>query len=112
MKQLGNTLESIAMNKLGIVKQGVPLVTTEEQPRPASDVFTQDGAKQRTAAIQYRRIRRKPNGRRHRRRNLVSATAVIRTRLHLTGRATKSRTPHWRSKPSAFARTALKKIGH
>jgi dihydrofolate synthase/folylpolyglutamate synthase len=32
MKQLGNTLESIAMNKLGIVKQGVPLVTTEENP--------------------------------------------------------------------------------
>lgn len=32
MKQLGNTLESIAMNKLGIVKEGVPLVTTEENP--------------------------------------------------------------------------------
>lgn len=32
MKQLGNTLESIAMNKLGIVKQGIPLVTTEENP--------------------------------------------------------------------------------
>lgn len=30
MKQLGNTLESIAMNKLGIVKEGRPLVTTEE----------------------------------------------------------------------------------
>jgi dihydrofolate synthase/folylpolyglutamate synthase len=30
MKQLGNTLESIAMNKLGIVKEGIPLVTTEE----------------------------------------------------------------------------------
>ena len=27
MKQLGNTLESIALNKLGIVKEGVPLVT-------------------------------------------------------------------------------------
>ncbi len=32
MKQLGNTLESIAMNKLGIVKPGHPLVTTEENP--------------------------------------------------------------------------------
>lgn len=32
MKQLGNTLESIAMNKLGIVKQGIPLVTTEKNP--------------------------------------------------------------------------------
>lgn len=32
MKQLGNTLESIAMNKLGIVKEGVPLVTTEKNP--------------------------------------------------------------------------------
>ncbi|MGD9909300.1 MAG: folylpolyglutamate synthase/dihydrofolate synthase family protein [Candidatus Izemoplasmatales bacterium] len=31
MKQLGNTLESIAMNKLGIVKQGIPLITTVEQ---------------------------------------------------------------------------------
>lgn len=30
MKQLGNTLESIALNKLGIVKEGVPLVTTIE----------------------------------------------------------------------------------
>lgn len=27
MKQLGNTLESIALNKLGIVKRGVPLIT-------------------------------------------------------------------------------------
>jgi dihydrofolate synthase/folylpolyglutamate synthase len=27
MKQLGNTLESIALNKLGIVKEGVPLIT-------------------------------------------------------------------------------------
>ena len=32
MKQLGNTLESIAMNKLGIVKDGVPLVTSEANP--------------------------------------------------------------------------------
>ncbi len=32
MKQLGNTLESIAMNKLGIVKPGIPLVTTEKNP--------------------------------------------------------------------------------
>ncbi len=32
MKQLGNTLESIALNKLGIVKPGRPLVTTEEHP--------------------------------------------------------------------------------
>ncbi|MDD3864861.1 MAG: folylpolyglutamate synthase/dihydrofolate synthase family protein [Candidatus Izemoplasmatales bacterium] len=30
MKQLGNTLESIAANKLGIVKRGVPLVTAED----------------------------------------------------------------------------------
>lgn len=30
MKQLGNTLESIAINKLGIVKEGVPLVTSIE----------------------------------------------------------------------------------
>ncbi len=30
MKQLGNTLESIALNKLGIVKEGVPLVTSIE----------------------------------------------------------------------------------
>ncbi len=30
MKQLGNTLESIALNKLGIVKEGVPLVTAIE----------------------------------------------------------------------------------
>jgi len=30
MKQLGNTLESIALNKLGIVKQDVPLVTSVE----------------------------------------------------------------------------------
>jgi len=27
MKQLGNTLESIALNKLGIVKEGIPLIT-------------------------------------------------------------------------------------
>lgn len=32
MKQLGNTLESIARNKLGIVKTGVPLVTSEDNP--------------------------------------------------------------------------------
>jgi dihydrofolate synthase/folylpolyglutamate synthase len=32
MKQLGNTLESIAYNKLGIVKPKVPLVTAEEKP--------------------------------------------------------------------------------
>jgi len=32
MKQLGNTLESIASNKLGIVKRGVPLITAEENP--------------------------------------------------------------------------------
>jgi dihydrofolate synthase/folylpolyglutamate synthase len=32
MKQLGNTLESIALNKLGIVKPGIPLLTTEENP--------------------------------------------------------------------------------
>lgn len=32
MKQLGNTLESIALNKLGIVKQNRPLVTTEDNP--------------------------------------------------------------------------------
>lgn len=31
MKQLGNTLESIAMNKLGIVKEGVPLITAIEE---------------------------------------------------------------------------------
>lgn len=31
MKQLGNTLDSIAYNKLGIVKHGVPLVTSVEQ---------------------------------------------------------------------------------
>jgi len=30
MKQLGDTLESIALNKLGIVKEGVPLVTAIE----------------------------------------------------------------------------------
>ncbi len=30
MKQLGNTLESIALNKLGIVKEGIPLVTAIE----------------------------------------------------------------------------------
>ena len=30
MKQLGNTLESIALNKLGIVKENVPLVTSIE----------------------------------------------------------------------------------
>ncbi|QWC00667.1 bifunctional folylpolyglutamate synthase/dihydrofolate synthase [Mycoplasmatota bacterium] len=30
MKQLGNTLESIALNKLGIVKKNVPLVTSIE----------------------------------------------------------------------------------
>jgi dihydrofolate synthase/folylpolyglutamate synthase len=30
MKQLGNTLESIAINKLGIVKEGIPLVTAIE----------------------------------------------------------------------------------
>ncbi|HKL47265.1 MAG TPA: folylpolyglutamate synthase/dihydrofolate synthase family protein [Candidatus Izemoplasmatales bacterium] len=30
MKQLGNTLESIALNKLGIVKEGKPLVTAIE----------------------------------------------------------------------------------
>ncbi|MCF7923851.1 MAG: bifunctional folylpolyglutamate synthase/dihydrofolate synthase [Candidatus Izimaplasma sp.] len=30
MKQLGNSLESIALNKLGIVKEGVPLVTAIE----------------------------------------------------------------------------------
>ena len=30
MKQLGNTLESIALNKLGIVKEGVPLITSIE----------------------------------------------------------------------------------
>jgi len=30
MKQLGNTLESIALNKLGIVKDGIPLVTSIE----------------------------------------------------------------------------------
>ena len=36
MKQLGNTLESIAWNKLGIVKHSIPLVTTEcnEQLQP------------------------------------------------------------------------------
>ncbi len=32
MKQLGNTLESIALNKLGIVKPNVPLITTETNP--------------------------------------------------------------------------------
>jgi dihydrofolate synthase/folylpolyglutamate synthase len=32
MKQLGNTLESIARNKLGIVKTGVPLLTSEDNP--------------------------------------------------------------------------------
>lgn len=32
MKQLGNTLESIALNKLGIVKSNRPLVTTEDNP--------------------------------------------------------------------------------
>ncbi len=32
MGVLGNTLESIALNKLGIVKQGVPLVTAIDQP--------------------------------------------------------------------------------
>jgi len=32
MKQLGNTLESIAFNKLGIVKPGIPLVTSEADP--------------------------------------------------------------------------------
>ena len=32
MKQLGNTLESIALNKLGIVKRNRPLVTTEDNP--------------------------------------------------------------------------------
>lgn len=32
MKQLGNTLESIALNKLGIVKKNRPLVTTEDNP--------------------------------------------------------------------------------
>ncbi len=31
MKQLGNTLESIALNKLGIVKEGKPLITTIEE---------------------------------------------------------------------------------
>ncbi|MDD4987340.1 MAG: bifunctional folylpolyglutamate synthase/dihydrofolate synthase [Candidatus Izemoplasmatales bacterium] len=31
MKQLGNTLESIALNKLGIVKEGVPLITSIEE---------------------------------------------------------------------------------
>lgn len=31
MKQLGNTLESIALNKLGIVKPSVPLVTSIEE---------------------------------------------------------------------------------
>ncbi len=30
MKQLGNTLESIALNKLGIVKENVPLITSIE----------------------------------------------------------------------------------
>ncbi|MBN2504829.1 MAG: bifunctional folylpolyglutamate synthase/dihydrofolate synthase [Bacilli bacterium] len=30
MKQLGNTLESIALNKLGIVKPGIPLISTIE----------------------------------------------------------------------------------
>jgi dihydrofolate synthase/folylpolyglutamate synthase len=33
MKQLGNTLESIALNKLGIVKPFRPLVTTEDNPQ-------------------------------------------------------------------------------
>ena len=33
MKQLGNTLESIALNKLGIVKSNRPLVTTEDNPQ-------------------------------------------------------------------------------
>lgn len=32
MKQLGNTLESIARNKLGIVKNGIVLVTAEDKP--------------------------------------------------------------------------------
>lgn len=32
MGVLGNTLESIARNKLGIVKTGVPLITTVDQP--------------------------------------------------------------------------------
>lgn len=32
MKQLGNTLESIASNKLGIVKNKVPLCTAEDKP--------------------------------------------------------------------------------
>jgi dihydrofolate synthase / folylpolyglutamate synthase len=32
MKQLGNSLESIAMNKLGIVKPTIPLITTEANP--------------------------------------------------------------------------------
>ena len=33
MKQLGNTLESIALNKLGIIKPHRPLVTTEDNPQ-------------------------------------------------------------------------------
>ncbi|MBU1019680.1 MAG: bifunctional folylpolyglutamate synthase/dihydrofolate synthase [Firmicutes bacterium] len=32
MHVLGNTLEEIALNKLGIVKQGIPLVTTVKEP--------------------------------------------------------------------------------
>jgi dihydrofolate synthase/folylpolyglutamate synthase len=31
MKQLGNTLESIALNKLGIVKEGIPLISAIEE---------------------------------------------------------------------------------
>jgi dihydrofolate synthase / folylpolyglutamate synthase len=51
MKQLGNTLESIAMNKLGIVKEGVPLVTTENNP-DLHEIFTTT-AKNKNAPILF-----------------------------------------------------------
>lgn len=36
---LGKTIESIAWQKAGIMKPGVPLFTVDQQPRPAMSVL-------------------------------------------------------------------------
>jgi len=51
MKQLGNTLESIALNKLGIVKQNVPLVTSIEE-KTLFSLFIEE-TKKKNAAITF-----------------------------------------------------------
>ncbi len=50
MKQLGNTLESIAMNKLGIVKEGNHLITTVD---PSLHDYFKKSIKEKKATAEY-----------------------------------------------------------